>query len=50
MQFDGAAMAKATKNYSKRNLIGRGGFGSVYQGSMRGGLKVAVKILTQVCG
>ncbi len=48
MQFDGVALAKATKDYNRKNLLGRGGFGSVYRGSLIGGLNVAIKILTQV--
>lgn len=48
MQFDAAALAKATKDYSRRNLLGRGGFGSVYRGNMGGSLDVAIKVLTQV--
>lgn len=37
MQFDGAELAKATRNYNRRTLLGKGGFGSVYRGTLRGG-------------
>ncbi|VFQ86552.1 unnamed protein product [Cuscuta campestris] len=33
----------ATKNFDAKRMIGEGGFGKVYRGTMRNGLKVAVK-------
>ncbi len=48
MELDAAELASATHDYSKRNLLGRGGFGAVYKGTIRGCLDVAVKVLTQV--
>ncbi|XP_031109903.1 probable receptor-like protein kinase At5g24010 [Ipomoea triloba] len=33
----------ATKNFDPKGVIGEGGFGKVYKGTMRGGVKVAVK-------
>ncbi|CAH9060619.1 unnamed protein product [Cuscuta epithymum] len=33
----------ATKNFDPKGMIGEGGFGKVYRGTMRNGLKVAVK-------
>ncbi|XP_066336505.1 receptor kinase-like protein Xa21 [Miscanthus floridulus] len=39
-------LAEATKNFSESNLIGRGGYGSVYRGNlMEDKLEVAVKVL-----
>ena len=48
MRFDSVELASATKDYNRKNLLGRGGFGSVYKGSLKGGLDVAIKVLTQV--
>ena len=48
MEYDVAELSEATHRYSKRNLLGRGGFGSVFKGRVRGCLDVAVKVLTQV--
>lgn len=49
MEYYAAELAVATSNYNKRNLLGRGGFGSVYKGYVRGCMDVAIKVLTQVC-
>uniref|UniRef100_A0ACD5ZHM2 Uncharacterized protein n=1 Tax=Avena sativa TaxID=4498 RepID=A0ACD5ZHM2_AVESA len=39
-------LAQATQNFSESNLIGRGGYGSVYRGKLaQGKLEVAVKVL-----
>ncbi|XP_022132281.1 putative receptor-like protein kinase At3g47110 [Momordica charantia] len=35
----------ATKNFSEKNLIGKGSFGSVYMGSLKQGIPVAIKVL-----
>ncbi|KAL8150243.1 hypothetical protein V2J09_020051 [Rumex salicifolius] len=36
----------ATKNFSKGNKIGQGGFGSVYEGKLRDGKFAAIKVLS----
>jgi hypothetical protein len=36
-----------TSNFSSNNVIGNGGFGSVYKGVMQDGSKVAIKQLDQ---
>ncbi|XP_034691031.1 probable receptor-like protein kinase At5g24010 [Vitis riparia] len=38
-----AEIQSATKNFSSKLLVGKGGFGKVYQGTLRNGMKVAVK-------
>ncbi|XAR51321.1 Non-specific serine/threonine protein kinase [Bertholletia excelsa] len=38
-----AEIKRATDNFNKRRLIGEGGFGKVYRGTLRNGLEVAVK-------
>ncbi|TVU23620.1 hypothetical protein EJB05_25996 [Eragrostis curvula] len=41
--FHLSELSSATNNFAVENVIGRGGFGTVYKGQMRDGLKVAVK-------
>ncbi|XP_059643446.1 probable receptor-like protein kinase At5g24010 [Cornus florida] len=38
-----AQIKRATKNFDKKKMIGSGGFGNVYLGTLRNGMKVAVK-------
>ena len=47
MEFDAKELAQATKNYCRASLIGRGGFGVVYKGSLRYCV-TAIKVLTKV--
>ncbi|CAO2144948.1 unnamed protein product [Urochloa humidicola] len=44
--FTLSELKKATRNFSKDNVIGRGGFARVYRGELPGGELVAVKKLT----
>ncbi|OEL25110.1 Receptor-like cytosolic serine/threonine-protein kinase RBK2 [Dichanthelium oligosanthes] len=48
--FSLAELKKATRNFSKENIVGRGGFAKVYRGSLPGGELVAVKKLTAAQG
>ncbi|GFZ20963.1 leucine-rich repeat transmembrane protein kinase [Actinidia rufa] len=44
--FDFHTLRKATKNFYHGNLLGRGGFGPVYQGKLEDGTSLAVKKLS----
>ncbi|TVU23899.1 hypothetical protein EJB05_26286, partial [Eragrostis curvula] len=48
--FSLAELKKATANFSRDNVVGRGGFAKVYRGSLPGGELVAVKRLTAAQG
>ncbi|CAN6373295.1 unnamed protein product [Urochloa humidicola] len=48
--FTLSELKKATRNFSKENVIGRGGFARVYRGELPGGELVAVKKLTAAEG
>jgi serine/threonine protein kinase len=39
-------LRSATENFNRSNKIGRGGFGTVYKGTIRNGRDVAVKVLS----
>lgn len=45
--FTLAELEKATDKFSAKRVLGEGGFGRVYQGSMEDGTEVAVKLLTR---
>ncbi|XP_038688785.1 cold-responsive protein kinase 1-like isoform X2 [Tripterygium wilfordii] len=45
-QFSYNELRSATDNFHLRNNIGRGGFGTVYKGTLKNGLQVAVKTLS----
>ena len=48
MEFSPEELCDATMNYSRKSIIGKGGFGIVYKGSVRGSLSVAIKVLNKV--
>ncbi|KAK9064214.1 hypothetical protein SSX86_015594 [Deinandra increscens subsp. villosa] len=48
--FDFTTLVTATNNFSNANKLGQGGFGSVYKGTLMGGLVVAVKRLSKTSG
>lgn len=48
MQLTAAELCTSTNQYSRTNIIGRGGFGIVHRGTVRGTLDVAIKTLNQV--
>ena len=48
MQFSASELCDATNKYCRSNVVGRGGFGIVHRGVVRGTLQVAVKTLNQV--
>lgn len=45
--FDFTTIRKATNNFSNENIIGKGGFGPVYKGTLSTGQEVAVKRLAK---
>ncbi|EOY12719.1 S-locus lectin protein kinase family protein, putative [Theobroma cacao] len=48
--FNFGTIANATNNFSIENLLGRGGFGSVYKGTLAEGQHIAVKRLSKDSG
>ena len=47
MEFMAKELADATRNYSRTSIVGKGGYGIVYRGTLRYST-VAIKILSQV--
>ncbi|KAG0587874.1 hypothetical protein KC19_2G198000 [Ceratodon purpureus] len=45
--FSMAELSRATENFKPENIVGQGGFGTVYQGKLDDGTYVAVKVLTR---
>lgn len=45
--FSFAELDKATEKFSSKRILGEGGFGRVYRGTMEDGTDVAVKLLTR---
>ncbi|KAE9611669.1 putative protein kinase RLK-Pelle-DLSV family [Lupinus albus] len=50
LQFDFSTIEAATNKFSFENLIGQGGFGKVYKGTLLDGREVAVKRLSKSSG
>ncbi|VAH69454.1 unnamed protein product [Triticum turgidum subsp. durum] len=48
--FDLSEVLRATHNFSKENLLGKGGFGPVYKGQLPDGTEIAVKRLASHSG
>jgi len=45
--FSLAELVRATENFKPENIVGQGGFGTVYQGKVDDRTPVAVKVLTR---
>ncbi|KAB1206634.1 Cysteine-rich receptor-like protein kinase 25 [Morella rubra] len=50
LQFDLAIIEAATNNFSDNQILGEGGFGVVYRGTLPNGQKIAVKRLSKGSG
>ncbi|KAK7327997.1 hypothetical protein VNO77_22091 [Canavalia gladiata] len=48
--FNFEELANATNNFHSANVLGKGGFGSVYKGQLKGGQEIAVKRLSKTSG
>ncbi|KAI9072086.1 hypothetical protein K1719_045957 [Acacia pycnantha] len=48
--FDLKDIVEATNNFSDTNMLGKGGFGSVYKGLLKDGMEIAVKRLSKYSG
>ncbi|GAY63065.1 hypothetical protein CUMW_222610 [Citrus unshiu] len=49
-RFSYLELYQATNGFGENNLIGRGGFGSVYKARIQDGIEVAVKVFNLQCG
>ncbi|MCL7029717.1 hypothetical protein MKW94_008295, partial [Papaver nudicaule] len=47
LQFKFSTISAATRNFSDANKLGRGGFGTVYKGTLSDGQEIAVKRLSE---
>ncbi|XP_028804419.1 G-type lectin S-receptor-like serine/threonine-protein kinase At1g11410 [Neltuma alba] len=48
--FDLKDIIEATNNFADANMLGKGGFGSVYKGLLKDGMEIAVKRLSKYSG
>ena len=48
MNFTPEELCSATMDYSRKSIISKGGFGTVYKRTVRGSLNVAIKVLNKV--
>ncbi|CAD6333400.1 unnamed protein product [Miscanthus lutarioriparius] len=48
LQYDLGTLRAATDNFSEEKMLGKGGFGPVYKGTMQNGQEIAVKRLSTI--